>query len=175
MCDAEKETKYKIILLVREPISRSVSGFFQNMQSRIRNWQNKTGNIEEIFPKLNYNRCIEEEWFKNELEAVFDIDVFAHPFHKEEGYTMIEKGNVSLLLMKMEKLSSLEKVIGDFVQIPDFKLEGNNIGNKKEYRFAYEQFWERVRFSKEHIEFYYNENRFMDHFFTEEEKKKFLS
>ena len=46
------------------------------------------------------------------MKEVFGIDVFAYPFDAEKGYTLIKEGNIELLLMKMEKLSELENVIG---------------------------------------------------------------
>ena len=79
-----------------------------------------------------------------------------------------------MLLIKTEKLNSLENVIGIYTECDSFRLVNCNIGKLKEYRFAYEQFVNEYEIPDDFVRYYYHENSRMDHFYTEEEKAEFL-
>jgi hypothetical protein len=114
------------------------------------------------------------QWFDAELRSTFDIDVFEYPFDKEKGYSIIKRKNIEVLVMKLEKLSSLESVIGEFVEEPGFRMVNSNVAEDKEYKNIYRMFKKVVQFPSEIVSLYYRENRQMDHFYAEEEKAFFL-
>lgn len=115
-----KQRKIKLITLVREPIARQISLLFQWIGMNIYNYAGAAEleagfDIRELMSKFfgvkTYNDLLDEfEWFDREIRPVFDIDVYDYSFDKEKGYTIIEKGNVEMLLIKAEKLNSLEGV-----------------------------------------------------------------
>ncbi len=105
--------QWKVITLVREPISREVSEFFQYVHSMYPELLDADGNLDErkairilqtklMFynPEQNYTCC----WFDMEMKGMFGIDVFAHPFNTEEGFSIIKQGNVELLTLRLESL-----------------------------------------------------------------------
>jgi hypothetical protein len=112
-------------------------------------------------------------WFDNELKAFFGIDVYAHPFDREKGYSIIKQGNIEVLVMKMEKLNSLESVIGEFIGAPQFKLVNDNVGSNKIYKYLYKNVKDAVKIPREIFSVCYGNPR-MSHFYTEEEKAAFL-
>ena len=55
--------------------------------------EKKTGNCGAVF-----------EWFNVELKEPLGLDIYQYEFDKMRGYQIIEKDNIELLLIKLEKL-----------------------------------------------------------------------
>lgn len=172
--------KIKIISLVRDPIGRSIADYFEGLGSEYSKYDSdKNFNLyQEI------NKFIEKEarvgkfgyifeWFNQEIKGFFGIDVYKYRFDKEKGYQIICKDNIEILLIKMEKMNDCQEVLGQFVEVEDFKLERGNVGNKKLYKFAYEEAKKNIKIPKNILDFYYIGNEAMDYFYTEEEKQEF--
>lgn len=163
----------KIISLVREPVARQISAMWQNIPS-----VNRYSLDVDFFEIERYylgggGENAEFEWFDWEMKEVFGIDVFAYPFDAEKGYTLIKEGNIELLLMKMEKLSELENVIGEFLGIEQFKIENRNVLGEKPYRFAMKAYKERFSLTEERLSEIYFKNEKVRHFYSETERKAF--
>jgi len=112
-------------------------------------------------------------WFDSEIKEVFGVDVYAHPFDREKGYSIIKQGNVEVLIMKLEKLGALENVIGEFVGAPDFKLLRANEGSSKPYKYLYKNVQREVKLQREYFNLFYVDNPQMDHFYSCDEKAAF--
>lgn len=170
-----RKTSGKVISIVREPIARQISLLWHYWGTNREAFLNDYKSLEDLESKFYAipNREDEFEWYRQEIEQVLDINIYDYPFDRELGYSIIEKDGILLLLLKMEKLGSLEKVIGDFLGIKGFKLINANVADEKKYRYAYKNYLENVKIPLEFFEHYYNGNLYMDHFYTEEEKKEF--
>jgi hypothetical protein len=181
----KKNKPVKIITLVREPLSRDFSSFtFLLYAKRIITcpsyndsfidncvlWMNE---IALNFP-WGCKYGFQFDWFDNEFKAVFGIDIFEHPFDKEKGYSIVKQDNVEVLVMKLEKLNSLESIIGKFVGVPHFKLINANEGNNMLYKYLYQNIKDTIKLPRKLVDLYYKGNPRMDHFYTEEEKETFL-
>ncbi len=113
-------------------------------------------------------------WFDTEMKAILGIDVFEHPFDKEGGYSIIKQDNIELLLLKVERLSKLEPVIGEFVGAPHFRLLRANEADDTPLKYLYKNVKDNIKIPEETLtELYKKSNTFMDHFYTEEEKDGF--
>jgi hypothetical protein len=183
--DRIKQARHlKIITLVREPLSRDYSHFLYHMSELARNGHLSPNDslpeacAEGIRKRATQNGKCEHgyqfEWFNKELKAVFGIDVYGHPFDGEKGYSIIKQDGLEVLVVKLEKLNDLERVVGEFVGAPHFKLINANEASKKEYRDLYRSIRESVKIPRQVVSLYYDGNRFMDHFYSEEEKTSFL-
>lgn len=169
LCELLNRKSGKIISMVREPISRQIAEMWQNIHNVSRySVEADFDEIEKYYFKDGFENS-EYNWFDSEIKRYFHIDVFSYPFDKEKGYTIIKQGNIELLLMKMEKINELEKVIGEFLSIDDFKLTNSNIGSQKSYRYALQSFKDNFSLSHDTLEKICKENEFMKHFYTEEE------
>ncbi|MDR2569456.1 MAG: hypothetical protein LBD23_04035, partial [Oscillospiraceae bacterium] len=63
----------------------------------------------------------------------------------------------------------------EFVGAPNFKYKNEtNIGDNKPYKYLYQNVKDVLKFPKELVSLYYDNNSRMDHFYTEEEKTAFL-
>ena len=181
-----KHERIRIITLIREPIARAFSLIFQSLDSLGPYFSMSAGESfinsctkileNDAFRLKSANMCFgyQFDWFDYEMKSAFDVDVFQHPFDKEKGYSIIKQGNVEVLLMKLEKLNSLESIIGQFVGAPHFKLINANEGSKKIYKHLYKNVREVIKIPREIVDLYYKDNPRMDHFYTEEEKAGFL-
>ncbi len=159
----------KVISLVREPLARRISEMWQNIPSVNRySAEVDFAEIEQFYFQEGFE-CQEFEWFHRELESVIGINVYDYPFDKEKGYAVIQKNNIELLLMQVEQLNTLEAVVGNFIGIPDFRLQNKNISKEKRYRFAYQAYLEAFTMPDERLKQIYYENPYMNFFYTEEE------
>ncbi|GGF26143.1 hypothetical protein GCM10010954_26410 [Halobacillus andaensis] len=173
----------KIISIVREPVSRNLSMYFQafhvplmDINSSTDNRQESNTNLQafrnDFFNKFNHHYGV--NWFDDEFKKTWGIDIYEYPFHKEEGYTVIEKGNVEVLLLKMEKLNDSEEVIRDFLEMEEFTLKNENMGDKKWYQSVYREFKQNIEPSEEYLDDLYR-SKYMDHFYTKEETEAFMA
>ena len=107
-------------------------------------------------------------WFDTELKPVFDIDVYAYPFNREDGYTVIKKENIEVFVFKLEMLTSLESAIAKFVGVSKFALANDNEADVKMYKYLYSQVRENIKLPQEIFDYYYDDPR-MSHFYSEGE------
>ena len=172
----KEQKKVKIITMVREPIGRDLAHAFHNLTPKAGrgNGVYYTGLPGDSFVnKYIANRIGTDfdgqfTWFDRELKSVFGVDVFEHPFDKDKGYALIRQANIEVLIMKLEKLNSLEATIGDFVNAPHFKLIDVNIGENKLYKFLYRNVKNTIKIPRNVMEKYYNDAQ-VNHFYSEAE------
>lgn len=124
---SDPTSKWKIITLVRDPIMREVSEFFQYVHSMYPELLDEAGNIEKaraikllqtklMFynPEKNYT-C---RWFDMEIKGMFGLDVFAHPFATDKGFSIIQHGNVDLLILRLEDLNrNFSEALSQFLHL----------------------------------------------------------
>lgn len=172
--------KVKIISLVRDPIARSLADYFEGLGRLYCKYEDT--NV-DIFQDIN--NFIEKEagvgesgyifeWFNHEIKEFLDIDIYEYDFDKEKGYQVIKKDNIEILLIKTERLTSCEEILGRFVGVEGFRLIQDNVGNQKIYKFVYDEVKQMIKVPDDILDFYYRGNKCMDHFYTEVEKKKFI-
>lgn len=166
-----QEKKAKIITMVRNPIEQWMSKLWHwNMLERqfVDQPDKDFDSIEEVLMDDGDLFSGQVYWFQDELEQATGIDIWDYPFDREQGYTIIEKDGIELLLLKCERLNELEGVIGTFAGIEDFKLRSSNVGEQKPYRFAYRDYKKGFRISRERFEKIFNDKR-LCFFYTDTE------
>jgi hypothetical protein len=185
--------KWKVITLTREPISRNISTFFENLEIRqldVKNQYEISSDYYDIkpliirqhevyrlvdifFDRLNHDTPL--EFFDRELKDVFGIDVYATEFQKKDGYQIYTNMNVDVLLIRLENLNECAGVaFKSFLNIDDFKLVNENIGSKKIYAPLYEKFKKDILLPDSYLDKFYN-SKFMRHFYSEEEIENFIA
>jgi hypothetical protein len=179
----KKGKPLKIISPVRDPIGRNISAFFHFIEGRFGHASDKSmlpvSELVDIFvsdsdpDERPENKWMMEhdmplKWFDENVKKYFDIDVYSSPF-PESGSQSYSHENVDLLVLRIDvKDEEKERVIRDFLNYQDFKLENRNIGSSKNYAGKYKEF-------KEHAvlpEWYLQdmcESKFFKHFYTAEE------
>ncbi len=192
----QKKSSAKIITMVREPLNRDYSAFWQAFTEDVRHimWMPILGNdfqmmyekfIDFILKGSTYTKKIlgdsmpytwndEFEWFDEQIKKHLGIDVYQYPFDREKGYTIIKKENVELFLYKVEKMEEIMDKISEFAGVPNLPAVNANVAKQKWYGLAYAQFRKEVLLPERYVKHYYEENSKMDYFYTGEEKSSFL-
>lgn len=174
----------KIFTMVRDPLAQKISVVFQ--MKEFLEIEFGTTDLQEIFNRiLCYNKNILSEeflpyigvnsdfelWF-NEMKNVFGIDIFEYNFDIERGYSIIKKDNIEILVLKLEKISELNKIIGNFINIEDFKLNTFNDASHKNYKDNYEIFQKTFKIPENYFQKIYK-NKYIEHFYSPDEINNF--
>lgn len=147
---------------------------FQTLKNRICTFEKSLNySFEHLGKEITENKSDEFSWFDYEIKALFGVDIYAYPFDKEKGYTIIEQDNIRILVYKCEKLNQLEKIIGEFLEEPEYSLKNSNQGEEKVYSYVYKRFKEEVKLNKQYFDYYYADNPRLKHFYTDSEIEQF--
>lgn len=164
----------RIISLVREPIGRNISAFFENMQSILGmvNAQNIVHSEQLIAYFLrNYHHDVPLTWFDIEMRATTGIDVYKHRFPYEQGYQIINAPPYHLLIMRCElDDGEKEQCIAEFLDTDSFQLSRSNEAISKEYADAYQTFIDAINVPAEYADRMLS-SRYAQHFYSREERQ----
>lgn len=117
--------KYNVIVLVRDPMARNLSAFFQ----RIRKWTSKRPedmSVREIQKDFinNYDITLSNQWFKRELFTFFGLDIYKYKFPKKDGYKIYNSGRHKILIITLESAEyKLAKALKEFLNISNMFME----------------------------------------------------
>ncbi len=143
--------KIIIISVIREPISRNHSMFFQALpfwlaKASSNLSKDRMSPREEGFEFLhnafqkNFNHLYICEWFDKEIKRFTGIDIYQHD-ETDKGFYQVRKGKIHLLVVKLEDLESnihhIEYATGKKITISE-----KNTGSKKWYSEIYKKFKE---------------------------------
>ena len=182
----KKDRRWKIITLVREPIARNISTFFENLEIRERHGNNVFNvksdyygfdvdvELENVQPLIDlfFERLVHDRpltWFDDEIKSVFGIDVFEGVFLRDKGYKIITADNADLLLIRLNELDQCAAVaFKEFLDIDEFTLVQTNVGSNKDYAALYKAFKKAICLPEDYINKMYD-SRFTRYFFSDEE------
>jgi hypothetical protein len=136
--------KLNIITLIREPISRNISAFFQNLDFwHLRYRYHDSITLPELIQEFLRHFPHEEPltWFDDEFRAATGINVYDRVFPKEKGYQMFEEGRVRVLVMRHDLDDRVKGVlVGELVGIENFAVTRDNSSENKAYADVYRKF-----------------------------------
>lgn len=155
----------KIIIGVREPISRNISGFFQSLKER--DSKNKT--TEELIMEFY---CYTPHltplyWLDNEIKKNFNVDILAEEFNKERGYGTFIKKNISFFVYKIESLDNLTSELSEFLG-KEIVLKNSNVSDESWHNKIYKDFKKTIKIPKQYINMLYD-SEYMRKFYTDKE------
>ncbi len=169
----------RVISLVRDPVARNISAFFQNLTEFLpdvfRRYADGELTVEELHEVFlnHYDHDIPLAWFGRQLQPVFGIDVFASEFPKERGYAVYAAENVSLLVIKLEMLDECAAdAMRDYLGLQDFVLKHANVAEDKEYKDIYKAFLRSIVLPDDYLNRMY-ESALARHFYTDAELQQF--
>lgn len=173
--DADPDHGWNVISLVRPPVPRLLSSFFEDLPYVIPDFAERyhSGSLSprdlvDYFSK-NARTDWAAGWFDSQVKSVFGIDVFASPFPKSKGFDTYVRRKTRLLIIR---LSDLNRCAGDalneFLGIPDFALRSRHIRQETEYGSLYSEFLELMRLPVDFVR-EINSSKYAKHFFTLEE------
>lgn len=157
----------RVITMVREPIARNISAFFENLQIFALSHEVPTDQLVDAF-KSQYPHNVPLDWFDREIKYGVNFDVFAEPFDCGARIGRYRKDGFEFLIMRMDaELERQEAEVSDFVGQQVF-LAVRNSSETKPYAAAYRAFKDRLSLDRDYIERMYN-SKFARHFWTGDE------
>lgn len=171
--------KLFIISIIREPISREISSFFQNTDQYKDILENKKLEIDTdmaqkiLHEKFEADICNQlKDWFDLEIKNNFGIDVFDEKFDYENKYVIRQHNNNHLLLLKMEDLDTVFPIaIKTFMDLDaPLKLQKANVSDKKHYASTYKSIKKSIKLSQKEMSQIVN-SPFFQHFYLQDKSK----
>ena len=139
--------KLLVVTAYREPISRYISAFFQNITPLLQI-------SHQEFATRDYDWCVSQiiEYLYNIVanpskENLFDpalrdnydgADILSQPFNKDQGYAMIETDRLQILIMRFDRMSNWDKIINSHTQ-KKVRLRAANLTAGKPIGSLYKQ------------------------------------
>lgn len=145
--EQKQGTEWFLLSMVREPVARNVSAFFQNLPDLIPGAMDRPSNdpldigwVRDEFIH-HYDHSAPAEWFDSQLRDVFDIDVFASPFPIARGYETYKGPNARLLVLRYDNLKEcIAPALSEFLGLKEFTLPRVNVTDDKQFRDLYRRF-----------------------------------
>lgn len=158
------------ITVVREPFSRNLSAFFQNIDFFIdAPHQASAKDIAATF--LNrYPHQVPIEWFDQQVRNPIGIDVYAQPFDVAQGYSVITTVRHRLLIMRYESSSNLKRqLMSQFLGVELPTLGWVNTTSAKKSGMQYSAVKRDLRFPAEFVRDILK-SRYCAHFYSAAER-----
>jgi len=163
-----------IITLVRDPISRNISAYFNNLHLV---WGIPDAYEQKSLDELAagfWERETHElpvEWIDREFGDVLGVDIYDHPFPHERGMQIFQSGNHNFLIMQLGLSDKLkEESVCKFLGIDHLKMVRANTADAKAYASTYKRFLHEVEIPEWYVEKMFN-SQFACHFFSEQERQ----
>lgn len=173
---SQKKQKMHLITIVREPVGREISAFFQNtefLKNTIERHDlslNETAAREILYNKLKNNFIADlESWFQREFKEPYNIDIFSTcKFDKNREYNIFNNEQLRLLVLRMESLShAFPKALKEFLNFKDeISLENYNIGDQKHYSKSYAKIKKNLQLNHDVLECILN-SRYVSSFYAD--------
>ncbi len=177
----KKREQIKIITLVRDPIATVLSRFFQDLHLQfIEGKKNDAIHRDMASTYQHLQHCFENYlnlnyfagWFDNELKRNFNIDVMHQDVDDSQPFFTFSNEQAKVILIKCEQLSSLDREIGEFLNLDNFVLKNSNEAKNKWYSHIYQYFKQHYDFSNL---FYMYDLPLYRHLYSEQEREDFKS
>lgn len=160
------EHPWAVITIVREPIGRSASDFFQSGErlGRLGDAPTTIAAFVRFATTQGIPRTI--GWFDRELHVSLGINVYEHPFDPATGYAIIETPSVRLLILRQESLDVAPQALGHFLGLPEpLVLARENDAARKPYSALYNTVLSEARVTQRTLDLAYT-SPFAQHFYS---------
>ena len=154
--------RWDVVTLVRDPIARNVSEFFQlesigfleGGRAR-RPFDDATPVAELVDAYLNrYDRHdVPLTWFDDHFRSTLGLDVYAERFPVERGWTILTGDRARTLVLRNEDLARAgPEALGALVGVPSLAIPETNTSTDKGYGGLYAKFLEHARLPADYVE-----------------------
>jgi FkbM family methyltransferase len=156
-----------LVSLVRDPIARNISAFFQNKKLM----GGSISDIDQLIAKFidTYPHNVPLDYFDLQIKSIFGVDVFDKPFDHAKHRQIVEHDKYSMLVLRVEdsdeqKQAALREFFGD----DSLVVSRANIAANKPYSKTYSKFIDRIELPQSYINKML-ESKFARHFYTDDE------
>jgi hypothetical protein len=173
--DRDPQASWFIITLVRDPVARTISEFFELVRIFYPELITSDGSVHadraiEVLQRAfeNFDESTDRActWFDRELKAVFGIDVFTHPFGQQGGYSFIRDRDVQVLVLRLEDLDRNIMTLARFLSLSEpLHMVRANLSTTKEIASAHRFVLDNLCIPKPVCARIYS-SRYAEHFYT---------
>ena len=161
--------------MVREPIGRNISAFFQNFErdTKIPFEKNKysTQEIKSFFLN-NFPHFESVRWFDNVFKKELGVDIYNFKF-PDQKWNIIETVRVDILIYQYDIPDSLKcQLVKKFLSLKNFDLKNENLSNEKDYSWEYKNL-KNTCFEKDFLEPLLN-SKYVNQFYKSEKNQLFM-
>lgn len=132
------ECRLKVITLVREPITRDLSGIFENWDAHFSTEEADTGALLEKMQIHTHDYSL--NWFDTEFRNFLNFDIYQVPFDKQAGYSIYKHDNADVLCIRLEDLDIVgPKAFREFLGIWNLAILHKNAADQKDRAALYKE------------------------------------
>lgn len=157
----------KIITLVRDPVARNISAYFENFNLYTPYRSSELPDISvliEGFFRAHFH-SFPIEYFDQEIKLLFGVDVYRYKFPYEDGYQIIATPEAEILIIQYETdEQKKKKAICNFLDIPSIMIPKFNLSEDKHYREQYKKVLNEIVIPESYLDQMY-ESIYMKHFY----------
>jgi Putative capsular polysaccharide synthesis protein len=166
--DRQPDVRWNVITLVRDPVVRNVSAFFQSLHELVP--EARDGDVPlsvlgtAFTEKFGQNAPL--KWFQEQLTPVFGIDPYATPFPHAQGFQILEGERARLLILRNEDLTDcLATALQAFLGIKIRDIPDANESGVKWYGPMQKKLLTEFQFPPEYLDTMYS-SEYAQHFYT---------
>lgn len=173
--DAGRWKQWNLISIVRAPIPRSISQYFETLHTRLPDgWERLVRGeltIQDLHQDYltNYRDTSPLNWFEDQVRDPFGIDVYDSAFDTKRGFQIYVRAPVRLLIVRLEDADArVGDAMREFLGLGDFQLLKYNEAQSKHYSAVYQEFSKTLRLPDAFVE-HMHSTRYAQHFYTPQE------
>lgn len=163
--------KVRIITMVREPVSRNISAFFQNLTDYYGESPLDSISVKEAIRRFldEYPHHVILDWFDTEFESVTDVSLYDYPFPNEKQWMIVEEGRFEILVLRVEAPDNVKKqALDSFLNLENLELVRANVGGIKDYARLYENFRRQISLPHSYLDLMLD-SKYARHYYSSEE------
>lgn len=141
-------TKWRVVTLLREPISTMLSQMFYDPEVHHPKLFDQNGNVrkedaidyaQERLANFDEATWYLNTWFSKEFKPALNVDVYDYSFQHQNGYSIIESEGFDILILRLEDLKrNFNQAMRDFLDIEDIKLIKTNSNENRSCSAVYQ-------------------------------------
>lgn len=175
--------RWKVVTLVRDPIARNVSAFFQSLKTTYADCgfaeRIAAGGDDKLLSdmtrffveEVDHNRAL--SWFDREIKQVFGVDVLAQNFHVDKGFKIYSGDYADILVIRLEDLDRCAaNAFRQFLGLDGFTVIKEQLAGQKYYSDVYRQFRAQLTLPTSVLDSVYR-SRLAERFYSPQEIKTF--
>ncbi|SDX55858.1 Sulfotransferase family protein [Roseicitreum antarcticum] len=165
-----------LISLVRDPFSRNISGYFQNLwrHGADGNVTASEDHVQDVIRSIvtDYDHDVPLRWFEDEFRPATGIDVYDVPFDAFVKAGLSRDTKYPLLILRTDLADKTKlTLLRTFLNRPDLTLQQSNTGETKFYADLYRAVKSEFKYPAEYVDQALG-SKLMQHFFTRDERRE---
>ncbi|RJK97871.1 putative capsular polysaccharide synthesis family protein [Vallicoccus soli] len=176
----EPQRRWQVVTVVRDPVARNVSSFFQVARSRYgldlgelardRSEDEVVDAVRALFLERFDDHEGPVRWVDAELAVPFGVDPWSAPFPRERGWAVLRGERADVLVLRYEDLGRcFGEAVEAFLGLPGVRLASRNVSSGKDYADAYRAVERRLTLDGDYLDRMYG-SRYARHFWSDEER-----